>query len=129
MSRSELFLPHQIAIPDKLTRPLYIVPVLQPLYRPSTSGLLTALNVSLNSVHNCLTTSHFTLLYCFTLKNNLRLLILKKKKMAFTGGSDGKESSVPGDLGLIPVLGRSPGGGHGNPLQYSWLRDPIGRGA
>ena len=35
----------------------------------------------------------------------------------FPGGSDGKElSSNTGGLGLIPGLGRSPGGGHGNPL-------------
>ena len=32
------------------------------------------------------------------------------------------------DVGLIPGLGRSPGGGHGNPLQYSCLENPI-RGA
>ena len=32
-------------------------------------------------------------------------------------------------LGLIPVLGISPGGGHGNPLQYSWLGNPMDRGA
>ena len=31
-----------------------------------------------------------------------------------------------GDLGLIPQLGRSPGGGHGNPLQYSCLENPYG---
>ena len=31
-----------------------------------------------------------------------------------------------GDLGLIPGLGRSPGGGHGNPLQYSCLENPHG---
>ena len=38
----------------------------------------------------------------------------------FPGGSDGKESTCnEGDLGSIPGLGRSPGGGHGNPLQYS----------
>ena len=36
----------------------------------------------------------------------------------FSGGSDGKESaSNAGDLGSIPRLGRSPEGGHGNPLQ------------
>ena len=29
------------------------------------------------------------------------------------------------DLGLIPGLGRSPGGGHGNPLQYSCLENPV----
>ena len=38
--------------------------------------------------------------------------------LGFPGGSDGKESSCnAGDLGSIPLLGRSPGGGHGNPLQ------------
>ena len=41
------------------------------------------------------------------------------------GGSDGKESSCNAeDLGLIPGLGRSPGVGHGNPLQYSCLENP-----
>ena len=33
------------------------------------------------------------------------------------------------DEGLIPGSGRSPGGGHGNPLQYSCLENPMGRGA
>ena len=32
------------------------------------------------------------------------------------------------DMGLIPRLRRSPGGGHGNPLQYSCLENPMGRG-
>jgi len=37
-----------------------------------------------------------------------------------TGGSDGKASACnAGDLGLIPGLGRSPGGGNGNPLPHS----------
>ena len=31
------------------------------------------------------------------------------------------------DVGLIPGLGRSPGGGHGNPLHYSWLENPHGQ--
>ena len=33
------------------------------------------------------------------------------------------------DPGLIPECGRSPGGGHGNPLQYSCLENPMDRGA
>ena len=33
------------------------------------------------------------------------------------------------DTGSIPGLGRSPGGGHGNPLQYSCLENPMDRGA
>ena len=41
---------------------------------------------------------------------------------SFPDSSDGKESSCNvRDLGLIPELGRSPGGKHGNPLQYSCL--------
>jgi len=47
--------------------------------------------------------------------------------MGFPGGSDSKESaSNMGDLSSIPELGRSPGGGHGNPLQYSCLENPHG---
>ena len=45
----------------------------------------------------------------------------------FPGGSDGKESA--GDLALIPGSGRSPGGGRGNPLQYSCWENSIDRGA
>ena len=46
----------------------------------------------------------------------------------FPGGSDGNESAYnEGDLGLIPGSGRSPGGGHGNPLQYSCLENPHGQ--
>ena len=32
------------------------------------------------------------------------------------------------EVALIPGLGRSPGGGHGNPLQYSFLENPVDRG-
>ena len=35
----------------------------------------------------------------------------------------------PGDVGLIPDSERSPGGGHGNPLQYISLENPMDRGA
>ena len=45
------------------------------------------------------------------------------------GGSAGKESACnAGDLGSISGLGRSPGEGNGNPLQYSCLRDSMDRG-
>ena len=47
--------------------------------------------------------------------------------LGFPAVSDSKESTCnAGDLGLIPGLGRSPGGGHGNPLQYSCLENPHG---
>ena len=45
-------------------------------------------------------------------------------------GSDGKASVYnAGDLGSIPGLGRSPGEGNGNPLQYYCLENPMHRGA
>ena len=45
----------------------------------------------------------------------------------FPGSSDSKESTCKaGDLGLIPGLGRSLGGGHENPLQYFCLENPDG---
>ena len=48
--------------------------------------------------------------------------------LGFTGGSDGKESACnAGDLDSIPGWGRSPGGGHGNPCQYSCLESPHGQ--
>ena len=48
----------------------------------------------------------------------------------FPGGSDSKESaSNVGDVDSTPALGRSPGGGHGNPLQYCCLENLNDRGA
>ena len=51
----------------------------------------------------------------------------------FLGGSAVKNPSANKgdavDMGLIPGLGRSPGGGNGNPLQYSCLENPMDRGA
>ena len=49
--------------------------------------------------------------------------------MGFPGGLDSKESACNvGDLGSIPGLGRSPGEGNGNPLQYSCQENPMDRG-
>ena len=48
--------------------------------------------------------------------------------LGFSCGSDGKESICNvGDLGSIPGLGRSPGEGHGDPLQYSCLENLHGQ--
>ena len=48
--------------------------------------------------------------------------------MGFPGDSDGKESACNArDLGSIPGSGRSLGGGHGSPLQYSCLENPHGQ--
>ena len=51
--------------------------------------------------------------------------------MGFPGGSVGKETAYNAgdarDMGSITGLGRSPGGGHGDPLQYSRLGNPQGQ--
>ena len=51
--------------------------------------------------------------------------------MAFPDGAVGEKFTCnagdPGDVGLIPGLGRSPGERNGNPLQYSCLGDPMDR--
>ena len=48
----------------------------------------------------------------------------------FPGGSDSKELACSaGDMGLISGMGRSPGEGNGNPLQYSRLENPMDRQA
>ena len=67
-----------------------------------------------------------------------KIIFLKKRegcivKMGFLGGSVVKNLPAnAGDLGavgLILGLGRSPGGGNGNRLQYSCLKSPMDRGA
>ena len=54
------------------------------------------------------------------------------KHQGFPGGSVVKNlpanAEGTGDVGLIPGSGRSPGGGHGNPLQYSRLENFMDRG-
>ena len=51
----------------------------------------------------------------------------------FPGGANGKQTACQcrdmRDAGSVPGLGRSPGGGHGNPLQDSYLENPSDRGA
>ena len=51
--------------------------------------------------------------------------------MGFTGGTSGKEPANAGGIrtvGSTSEWGRSPGGGRGNPLQYSCLENPMDRG-
>ena len=53
---------------------------------------------------------------------------MQSSSLGFPGGTDGKEATCNvGDLGSI-WLGRSPGEGHGNPLKYLSLENPMDRG-
>ena len=59
----------------------------------------------------------------------MKIVDTSSKESKFPGGSDSKESACnAGDLGSIPGLGRSPGEGNGNPLQYYCLENPMDRG-
>ena len=49
-------------------------------------------------------------------------VVLRVKNLPISAGD-------VGDMGSIPGSGRLPGGGHGNPLQHSWLDNPMDRGA
>ena len=55
------------------------------------------------------------------LEGNSQVVLIVKNLPANAGDT--------GDTGSIPGLGRSPGEGHGNPLQYSYLENPMDRGA
>ena len=70
-------------------------------------------------------------IFFFSIGNRLRIHTkLYKMYRSLPGCSYGEESiGKAGDLALSPGLGRSPGRGHGNPLQYSCLENPMGKGA
>ena len=62
---------------------------------------------------------HFASLYKYILASQVVLVV---KNLPANAGDIR-------DVGLIPGLGKSPGGGHGNPLQHSRLENPMDRGA
>ena len=67
------------------------------------------------------------------LAKNLFRFFCKILCMGFPGGVVVKNPPAnagdTGDAGSIPGSGRAPGGGNGNPLQYSWLKNPMDRRA
>ena len=69
----------------------------------------------------------------FFSREYLLLLVARRYHQFEVGGKSGSEVKASacnvGDLGSIPGLGRSPGEGNGNPLQYSCLENPMDREA
>ena len=81
---------------------------------------------SLYLIYVCLLISKKTDLGLITVSN----ILLITMPLGFPGGTDGKESACnAGDPGVSPRLGKSPGEGNGNPLQYSCLENSMDRGA
>ena len=71
----------------------------------------------------------FTLLLLVSTPSKYHILLIHSTG-GFSDSSSGKESACnSGDPSSIPGLGRSPGGGNGNPLQYSGLENPMDRGS
>ena len=72
----------------------------------------------------------FLFIYGQFTKEHICLYKLFLIASGFPHSSFGKESACnAGDLGSIPGLGRSPGEGNGNPLQYSCLENYMEKGA
>ena len=97
-----------------LCRPLLLLPPIPPSIRVISNESTLRMRVLHHTKHYSTLSSLFCI-QCTTLY--------------FPGGSDDKESVCnAGDLGSIPGLGRSLGGEHGNPLQYSCLENSVDRG-
>ena len=64
-------------------------------------------------------------------KENFRLKypVVRASRVALVVKNPTAKAGDISDMGLIPGWGRSPGGGHGNSLQYSFLENPMDRGA
>ena len=99
-------------------------------------GVMSSLQVDILTQdlwpHVCISRAHPTSLsvFRFLLLSSFLLLLAR---LGFPGGSVVKNppanAGEVGDAGSIPGLGRSLGGGNGNPLQYSCLRNAMDRGA
>ena len=88
-------------------------------WKPQSKGTLTVTAVFVIS------NSYFHIIYSCWGFFKIIIYTHLNKIVGFPGGSDGKESTCrAGNLGSIPGLGRSPGGGHGNLFQYSCLENP-----
>ena len=71
-----------------------------------------------------------TTFFIFAILVRIEDILLAFEHRGFLGSSNGKQSACnAGDLGSISGLGRSPGEGHGNPLQYSCLENSMNRRA
>ena len=86
---------------------------------------LTTMKASLSAPFQCLGTTALEVEW-----HRLPLSDMGDEVLGFPWWISSKESACnAGDPGLIPESGRSPGEGHGNPLQYSCLENPTDRGA
>ena len=91
------------------------------LFVVSFSLLMKCLSKSLDYLKVKLIPNYWDLRFLHIVWGASRVVLVVKNPPANTGGIR--------DMGLMPGLRRSPGGKHSNPLQYSCLENPVGRGA
>ena len=102
---------------------------------PWTAARQASLSITkllmLTSIESVMPSNHLILCHPLLLPPSIfPSVIIPVICMGFPGGSGSKESACnTGDPGSIPGLGRSPGEGNGNPLQYYFLKNPIDGGA
>ena len=94
------------------------------LFKASVSLLIFFLDDLSVDINGVLKVPYY---YC----NPVGLIYLGTPVLGFPGGTSGKEARAGDirDARSIPGLGRSPGAGRGNPLQYSYLENPTNKGA
>jgi len=89
---------------------------------------LTKISVETISLLEAFLDAHLALV---PLTSSFLLIIMDLKSRVWSVSGDLAVKNLPasaGDTGLIPALGRSPGGGHSNSLQYFCLGNPMNRG-
>ena len=89
---------------------------------PDTRGFSFIHSASIYHIH----TSYMASLEAQTVEH---LSVMQETCVQSLGQEDPADAGNLRDLGLIPGSGRSPRGGHGNPLQYSHLKNSMDRGA
>ena len=107
---------------------MVLPPNLLPTLGVAASSILTASTCSHISITQSVIHS-FSHLFSSTQSHHPLLIFLGLSHFSpFPSGSEGKESACnAGDLSSIPGLGRCPGEGNGNPLQYSCLKNLLGQ--
>ena len=121
--------------PFILCRPLLLLPPIPPSLRVFSNASTLHLrwpkcwsfsfSISPSNEHPGLISFRMDWLHLLAVFPNTRV----QKQQFFSAQLSSESSCNAGDLGSIPGLGRSPGGGHGKLLQYSCLENPTARGA
>ena len=93
------------------------------------ASVIFSISPILSAASICLELIKFIVFHFFKILFHISKIVIKSLCKQIPGGSDGKESACNAGDGSVPGSGRLPGGGHGNPFQYSCQENPMDRGA